>query len=126
MYEIINYTKKLIICTLLSMFATAITAFIITRKSEVIAGASLFGLFILPSIFVYYTLDFFRKSHKAKTMGYVFPIVGWAIYLVVCIILDAQRQSSEGAGEMAALILISIFFGGAVVYILMSKMKWLK
>ena len=105
MHIIVNYVKKIIFCTLLSMLVTAIATFIIARTLEVIAGAFLFGLFIVPSIFIYYVLDFFHNSHKAKTIGYILPIIGWAIYLVVCIILDAQRTSSDGAGEMAKAIL---------------------
>ena len=123
---IVSYIKKIIVCTLLSMLVTAVAAFVMARTLEVIAGAFLFGLFIVPSIFIYYVLDFFHNNHKVKTIGYILPITGWTIFLVVCIILDAQRPSSEGAGEMAKAILISDFIAGTVVYILMYKVKWLK
>lgn len=123
---VIGSIKKLIVCTLLSMFTTAITTFIIAREIEVIAGASLFGLFILPSIFIYYVLDCFQRSQKVKTTGYIIPIVGWLIFLIVCIILDAKKESSEGAGQLATAILISDLIAGAVVYIFMLKVKWLK
>jgi len=140
---------KIVACTLLSMLATSVITIIwaiidcipdwpsymvymsrfdrfISEFIDLLPTALLFGLFISPSIIIYYGLVFFRKSHKAKTIGYVLPIVGWGIYLVACIILDAQRQSSEGAGEMATVILINDFIAGAVVYVLMSKVKWLQ
>jgi len=125
MKRAIDYIIKIIVCATASMLSAAIVIFILSRGGEIACGI-LFGLFIVPSIFVYYALDFFHKSHKAKTIGYVLPIGGWTIYLVVCIILDAQRPSSEGAGEMATAILVSDFVAGTVVYILMSKVKWLK
>jgi hypothetical protein len=108
------------------MLVTAAATFIVLRTLEVIVGAFLFGLFIVPSILIYYVLDFFHKTQKVKTIGYILPIAGWIIFLVVCIILDAQRPSSEGASEMAKAIMISDFTAGTVVYILMYKVKWLK
>jgi len=125
MKRAIDCIIKLIVCAALSMLSAGTVIFILSKGGE-FAGGVLFGVFILPSIFVYYVLDYFQKSRKVKTIGYIIPIVGWSIYLIACIILDAQRQSSEGAGQMATVILISDFLAGAVVYIFMSKVKWFK
>ncbi len=146
---IITYIKKMCVCMIISMLAASAAMIgcvvvsiisakhidiIYTSKFNLIISTSidflplalLSGLLISPSILIYYVLDFFHKSQKTKTIGYIVPILGWVIYLIICIILDAQRQSSEGAGQLATLILINDFIAGAVVYILMSKIKWLK
>jgi len=125
MKRAIDCIIKIIVCAALSMFSAGIIIFILSKGGEIASGI-LFGSFIVPSIFIYYVLDYFQKSRKVKTIGYIIPIVGWSIYLIACIILDAQRQSSEGAGQMATVILISDFLAGAVVYIFMSKVKWFK
>jgi len=126
MHRIVAYIKKLIICTLLSMLVTAITTFIIIRKFEVIPGASLFGLFILPSIFIYYALDLLHKTQKTKVIGYIIPLLAILTLFVVGLILAMNGKCSEGEDQMATLMLISILVGGTVVYFFVSKTKWLK
>jgi hypothetical protein len=126
MHSIIDYFKKTVVCILLSMFIAAMSAFIITRKIEVIAGASLFGLFILPSIMIYYTLDYFHKTQKAKIIGFTVPILVMLILFVIGLIAAMNGTYHEGENQMAMLALVSIFMGGVVVYLFMSKIKWLK
>jgi hypothetical protein len=125
MKKAIDYSLKITTCVMASILSSGISVFILSRGTEVASGI-LFGLFIVPSIFLYYVLDFFHKNRKVKTIGYAIPIVGWSMYLVACIILDTQRPSNEGVGEMATGILVSDLVAGAIVYILMSKVKWLK
>jgi hypothetical protein len=127
MNNAISYVQKSIVCTLLSMVVTAIISFIIMRKLEVVAGASLFGLFILPSIIVYYVLDFFHKTQKAKIIGFIMPILAiLALFVVGLLFTMTGKYNEDGEDQMATLILANVFFAGSILYFLMSKVKWLK
>ena len=124
--SIIDYLKRLVVCVLLSMLVTAIVAFVIVRKLEVIAGASLFGLFISPSIVIYYILDLLQKTQKQKFIGFIMPMLAILMFFIAGLILAMNGMCDEGEDQMTKLVLVTIFIGGAVVYFFMSKIKWLK
>ena len=148
--KIINYIKKICVCTIISMLAAsmALVGYIVVNVIiyekhidivdiknfnlfsntfiDFLPAALLFGLFTVPSIVIYYTLDFFHKTSRAKIIGYAMPIVGMLMFFVVALILAVNGKCSEGEDQIATLILIIILFSGSVVYLFMSKITWLK
>ncbi len=149
MKRAINYVVKMVVCMLLSMLATSVITIIwaiidsipnlpsymvymsrfdrfISEAIDLLPAALLFGLFISPSITIYYVLDFFHKDRKAKTIGYIIPILVIFVVFAVGLIFAIKEKCSEGEDQMATFILTQVFVAGVVVYVCMSKIKWLR
>lgn len=110
-----SYIKRAVFCAIVAMLATMIITFVVTREVETLFGGLLFGLFIVPSIIIYYVLDFFSKPKKVKIIGFLVPVLGMIILGALGIFIDSQDVSSDGSGEMSKLLMINLLIGSIVV-----------
>ena len=120
--EIKSLYKKTIICVLFGILATMITTFVVTKDVETLAGASLLGLFMAPSIVLYFILDFFNKTQKIKTLGFLIPVVVMLALGCIEIWIDSQRASSDGSGEMTKLFAANLMVGSILLLIICQRM----
>ena len=113
--RLISYIKKATFCLLVAMLTTKTTSLVVYRTIELSGFAILLALLIVPSIIIYYVLDFFHKAQKVKVLGFLAPIVVMIIYCIIVMWIESQKISSDGSGEMAKVFIVNLLVGSIVV-----------
>lgn len=92
-----------------------------TGDLETVGIGLLGGLLLLPSIVAYAVFRRPGRSPWAAQAAFVGPwlaLIGW---FVVGAWLDAQREVSDGSGDMAALLAVVVLLAGVSAY---AALRW--
>jgi len=102
-----------------AVFASVVILVGLTGDFEVAGLGALLPVYLLPSILGYAFFDYRAPHKKTRHVAYLLPLALLLVWLVVGAYLDAQKEYSDGSGDMALLAAAGLVVSGGVAYAMM-------